>query len=54
MGIATNVVLAWEAGTGQPNEQQFEVLVKFFGFDHSFPNLSSGNKKQQIKKQVRF
>jgi ribosome-binding protein aMBF1 (putative translation factor) len=41
MGIATSLVLAWEAGTGQPNEQQLEVLVKVLGFDHSFPNQSS-------------
>jgi DNA-binding transcriptional regulator YiaG len=29
MGIATALVRSWEHGTGQPNGQQLEVLVKY-------------------------
>jgi ribosome-binding protein aMBF1 (putative translation factor) len=41
IGIAAGLVLAWEAGTSQPNEQQLEILAKVLGFDHSFLNPSS-------------
>jgi ribosome-binding protein aMBF1 (putative translation factor) len=31
MGIAAAVVRSWEDGSGQPNEQQMEILEKYFG-----------------------
>jgi ribosome-binding protein aMBF1 (putative translation factor) len=40
MGITAGLVLAWEEGAGQPNEQQLEVLAKVLGILHLFPNQS--------------
>jgi|ERR1039458_4169500 ribosome-binding protein aMBF1 (putative translation factor) len=36
MGIATNLIRSWEAGTSQPDKQQLKVLASLFGNDADF------------------